>query len=137
MERRLMKSSVLRTADDRVVCERCLVAETPFARMRGLLGRRGLESGEGLLLRPASSVHTFCMRFAIDVVFLGRDGEVLKVAQRVAPWRTAAARGSKAVVELPAGEAGRRGLRVGDRVDLSLEADPASGPAAGLPPVSA
>ena len=88
--------------------------------MRGLLGRSGLESGEGLLLRPASSVHTFFMRFAIDVVFLGRDGEVLKVAKRVPPWRTAAARGAKAVVELAAGEAGRRGIRVGERLTLAF-----------------
>jgi uncharacterized protein len=80
--------------------------------MRGLLGRRGLESGEGLLLRPASSVHTLFMRFPIDVVFLGGDGEVLKVARRVPPWRTVGCRGAKAVVELPAGEAGRRGVRV-------------------------
>jgi uncharacterized protein len=105
--------------------------------MRGLLGRRGLDSGEGLLLRPAASVHTFFMRFPIDVVFLGRDGEVLKVAAHVAPWRTAAARGAKAVVELAAGEAERRGVRAGDRLDLSAEAAPVSGPAAGHPPVSA
>ena len=112
-------TTTLRSADDRVVCERCVVASSPFARMRGLLGRSGLESGEGLLLRPASSVHTFFMRFAIDVVFLGREGEVLKVAKRVPPWRTAAARGAKAVVELPAGEAGRRGIRVGDRLGFA------------------
>jgi uncharacterized membrane protein (UPF0127 family) len=108
----------LRTADDRVVCERCLIAGSPLKRMRGLLGRRGLESGEGLLLRPAASVHTFFMRFAIDVVFLSRDGEVLKVADRVPPWRTAAAKGAKAVVELPAGEAGRRGIRVGTAIAI-------------------
>jgi uncharacterized membrane protein (UPF0127 family) len=108
----------LRTADDRVVCERCLVAGSPLKRMRGLLGRRGLESGEGLLLRPAASVHTFFMRFAIDVVFLSREGEVLKVADRVPPWRTAAAKGAKVVVELPAGEAGRRGISVGTAISV-------------------
>ena len=113
-----MEPIELRTADDRVVCERCLVAGSPLKRMRGLLGRRGLESGEGLLLRPAASVHTFFMRFAIDVVFLSRDGEVLKVADRVPPWRTAAAKGAKAVVELPAGEAGRRGIRVGTAIAI-------------------
>jgi uncharacterized membrane protein (UPF0127 family) len=117
---KFVNSIELRSADDRVVCERCRVASTPLARMRGLLGRRGLESGEGLLLRPASSVHTFFMRFAIDVVFVGREGEVLKVAKRVPPWRTAAARGAKAVVELPAGEAGRRGIRVGDRLAVAV-----------------
>jgi uncharacterized membrane protein (UPF0127 family) len=87
--------------------------------MRGLLGRSGLESGEGILLRPASSVHTFFMRFAIDVVFLNRDGEVLKVANAVPPWRTTAAKGAKAVLELGPGEAGRRGIRVGDRLAVS------------------
>ena len=111
-----MERIELRTEDYRVLCERCLVARSPLARMRGLLGRRGLDSGEGLLLRPAGSVHTFFMRFPIDVVFLSRDGEVLKVADRVPPWRTAAAKGAKAVVELPAGEAGRRGIRVGTAI---------------------
>ena len=113
-----MERIELRTEDDRVLCERCLVARSPLARMRGLLGRRGLDSGEGLLLRPAGSVHTFFMRFPIDVVFLSCDGEVLKVADRVPPWRTAAAKGAKAVVELAAGEAGRRGIRVGTAISL-------------------
>ena len=131
-----MKTVVLRTADGRVVCERCLVAETPLARMRGLLGRSGLESGDGLLLRPAPSVHTFFMRFAIDVVFLTRDGEVVKVARGLRPWRAAAARGAKAALELGAGEADRRGIHPGIRLDLSLSADPNSGPAADHPPVS-
>jgi uncharacterized membrane protein (UPF0127 family) len=99
--------------DGTVVCERCLLAETPFARMRGLLGRSGLSSGEGLLLRPAASVHTAFMKFAIDVVFLDRDLRVLKVVPELGPWRTAACRGSRAVLELPAGEAHSRGIRAG------------------------
>jgi uncharacterized membrane protein (UPF0127 family) len=123
-------------AGGRVVCERCLVAASPLARMRGLLGRRSLAPGEGLLLRPASSVHTFFMRFPIDVVFVSAAGEVLKIAG-LPPWRTAAARGAKAVVELPAGEADRRGIRVGISLDLSLELRPGSGPAAGSPAISA
>jgi uncharacterized membrane protein (UPF0127 family) len=132
-----MKTVSLRTVDGGVVCERCLVADSPWPRMRGLLGRRGLESGEGLLLRPTGSVHTFFMRFPIDVVFLSRDGEVLKVARAVPPWRTAAARGAKAVLELGANEAERREIRVGSRLDLSVLAGPGSGPAANHPPPSA
>jgi uncharacterized membrane protein (UPF0127 family) len=99
--------------DGTVVCERCLLAETSLARLRGLLGRSGLSSGEGLLLRPAASVHTAFMRFTIDVVFLDRDLRVLKVAPEVVPWRTAGCRGARAVLELPAGEASLRGLREG------------------------
>jgi uncharacterized membrane protein (UPF0127 family) len=105
--------------------------------MRGLLGRRGLESGEGLLLRPAASIHTLFMRFPIDVVFVARDGEVLKVVAALPPWRTAAARGAKAVIELPAGEADRRGIHPGLRLDLPFQGGARSGPAAGHPPVSA
>jgi uncharacterized membrane protein (UPF0127 family) len=61
----------------------------------------------------------FFMRFAIDVMFLRRDGEVVKVAANVRPWRVAAARGAKIAVELAPGEAGRRGIAAGDRLDLS------------------
>jgi uncharacterized protein len=108
------------TSDDgSVACERCTVAHTMWSRMRGLLGKRGLDSGEGLLIRPAPSIHTFFMRFPIDVVFLSRQGEVLKVAERVPPWRARSCRHSYAVLELAAGEAGRRGIAVGDRFDTA------------------
>src|SRR6059058_5241587 len=115
-----MKTVSLRTAEGQVVCERCSVADSPWPRMRELLGRRGLESGEGLLLRPTGSVHTFFMRFPIDVVFLSREGEVLKIAQALPPWRTAGARRAKVVLELAADEAERREIRVGTRLDLSV-----------------
>jgi uncharacterized protein len=104
--------------DGSLVCERCLLAETPLTRLRGLLGRAGLERGEGLLLRPASSIHMWFMRFPIDAVFLDPEERVLRVVEHLAPWRMAGCRGAKAVVELPAGEAGRVGLAVGDRLSL-------------------
>ena len=113
------RQMVLRGADGSVVCERCTLANTPLLRMRGLLGRSGLEPGEGLLLEPASSIHMFFMRFAIDAVFLDRDLVVRKVVADLKPWRMACARGSKQVLELPAGEAGRRGVKPGDRLVLA------------------
>jgi len=103
----------LANGDGDVVCERCRLAETAFARMRGLLGRSGLARGEGLLLRPASSVHTAFMRFAIDVVFVDRENRVLKVVADVPPWRAAACKGARATLELPAGEAEKHGLAPG------------------------
>jgi uncharacterized protein len=106
----------LRREDGTTVCERCVLADTALARMRGLLGRRELPSGEGILLKPASSVHMAFMRFPIDAVFLDRDLRVVKVAPDLRPWRAAGRRGAKSVLELPAGEAGRRGLSVGDRL---------------------
>ena len=113
------RSASLTREDGRVVCEHLLVAARPLRRMRGLLGRAELPSDEGILLRPAGSVHTFFMRFPIDVVFLDRKDVVVAIEPGLAPWRTAGRRGAKAVVELPAGEADRRGLRVGERLSVA------------------
>ena len=82
--------------------------------MRGLLGRRSLPGGEGILLRPAGSIHTFFMRFPIDAVFLDRELVVVGIETDLAPWRAAARKRAYAVLELAAGECDRRGLREGD-----------------------
>jgi uncharacterized protein len=110
------KHASLQRQDGRVVCEHLLVAARPLRRMRGLLGRRGLPTGEGILLRPAGSIHTFFMRFPIDVVFLDGEDRVVGIETALSPWRTAGRRGARSVVELAAGECERRGLRVGDRL---------------------
>lgn len=113
-------SAITIPARGATACERCLVADRTLPRMRGLLGRSGLEAGEGLLLRPAASIHTHFMRFAIDVVFLDDTGRVVELRESLGPWRMARRRGAKAVLELRAGEARRRGIAVGDV--LTLEA---------------
>jgi hypothetical protein len=69
-----------------------------------------------MLFTRTGSVHMFFMRFAIDAVFLDEDLVVLKVAPDVEPWRMRSHRGAKAVLELAAGEADRRGVEVGDRL---------------------
>ena len=61
----MARSHVTVRSGEQVVCEECLVADRPLARMRGLLGRTDLPRGEGVLLRPAGSIHTFFMRFPI------------------------------------------------------------------------
>ncbi len=99
--------------EDRVACERCDVADHVVARMRGLLGRKVLPQGEGVLLRPAGSIHTFFMRFPIDVVFLSEEDVVLKVVHRLPPWRAAGMKGARSVLELAAGEVESRGIDVG------------------------
>ncbi len=102
--------------DGRVVVERCLVAARPLRRMRGLLGRRDLPRGEGILLRPAASIHTLFMRFPIDVVFLDEELTVLAIAADLRPWRSAGRRKARAALELPAGECARQELTIGDRL---------------------
>ena len=105
--------------DGRVVLERCAVADGFLTRLRGLLGRRGLEAGEGLLLSPSSSVHTVFMRFPIDVVFLDRGLRVLGVVPNLRPWRLAGRRGARHVLELAAGQAQARAIRHGEHLTLT------------------
>lgn len=101
----------------RVVCGRCEVADTATARARGLLGRKELSSGEGLLIKPSFSIHTFFMRFPIDAVFLDRSGSIVDVVRGLKPWRTATRFRARAVLELAAGEAERVTLRIGERLE--------------------
>jgi hypothetical protein len=102
-----------------IVCRRCTVADRPLARMRGLLGRRMLDPEEGILLRPASSIHTWFMHFPIDAVFLDDDLAVMATERDLSPWNTARARGARAVLELPAGSCDRHELSPGERLALS------------------
>ena len=100
------------------------MADRPLARMRGLLGRSELPRGEGLLLTPAPSIHTAFMRFEIDMLFLDRELHVLRIAPRLRPWRAAAKRRARSVLELACGEAERLGVQVGDQLAI-LESEPA------------
>ena len=92
------------------------LADHFFSRLKGLLGRSALPDGGGLVIRPCNSVHTFGMRFPIDVLFLRRDGCVVKTVHGMGPGRTAACMGASSVVELPAGAGA--GCRVGDIVSF-------------------
>jgi uncharacterized protein len=106
----------VRTAEGKVLCERCEIPGSAFGRARGLLGRSGLEPGGGMLIDRAGSVHMFFMRFPIDVVFLDRDWKVVGVRHRLRPWRVAGARHAVAALELPAGAAAEAGIQEGDAV---------------------
>ena len=102
-----------------VVCPRLAVADSARARMRGLLGRDAMAADEGLLLRPAGSVHTAFMRFPIDVVFLDRAMRVLRIQPDLRPWRMAGQRGARAVLEMEAGAAARNGISAGMQLRFS------------------
>ena len=125
---RAMPQVALANGDGEVVCEHCLLAETALTRMRGLLGRSGLSAGEGMLLRPAASIHMAFMRFPIDAVFLDREDRVVKVVAELRPWRAAGCRGARSVLELPAGEAARRAIRPGMSLTQVWRSEPASRP---------
>lgn len=81
---------------------------------RGLLGRRSLDKGKGLLIRGCSSIHTMFMRFPIDVVYLNKDMTVRKIRGGMRPFRISLCFGADSVLELAAGEARRYGIKKGD-----------------------
>jgi uncharacterized membrane protein (UPF0127 family) len=85
-------------------------------RKKGLLGRDSLGDGNGLVIAPSQAVHTFGMRFPIDIVAVGRDGRVIKVREAVGPRRLVFALTAFAIVELPAGACARAGVSAGDRL---------------------
>lgn len=107
-----------------VLASRLEVAESGPRRSKGLLGREGLGSGEGLWIVPCESVHTFFMRFAIDLVYLDRKNKVKKVRSAVPPWRLSACLTAHSVIELPAGTVESTRTRAGDMLEF-LPADAA------------
>ena len=99
---------VLRREDDgEVLCERCVVADTTFRRLRGLLGRRDLRPGEGIVLRPGWSIHTAFLLFSIDVAFADERGRVLRVIPDLPPRRIRRCPGAAVALEAHAGELSR------------------------------
>ncbi|MCG3175056.1 MAG: hypothetical protein GMKNLPBB_03392 [Myxococcota bacterium] len=95
-------------------------ARTFFSRMRGLLGRNGLPPDHALLIRQCPSIHTWFMRFAIDVIHLDGDLRVVAVARNLPPWRFGGFfTGSVQVAEMAAGSASPDRVRTGDQLALT------------------
>lgn len=116
---------VSRPSDKRIVADSCFVAESFWARFKGLMGKRAMADGSGLLLQPCNSIHTFFMNFPIDVIYLSRkfDREqrlynVVSIKHAMKPWRMdLPVWGANAVLELPMGAAAD--LNQGDLLCLS------------------
>lgn len=99
------------------MADHCAVADSFFTRAFGLIPRASLAAGEGLLITKTSSITMWFMRFAIDAVFIDREKRVVRVAERIPPWRLAiTAGGARDVVELPAGTAARTATQAGDEL---------------------
>src|SRR5512138_3540104 len=85
---------LVNTRTGRAIADSVVGAFDPAARRRGLLGRDGLSAGEALIIAPTNAIHTFFMRFDIDVAFVARDGRIVKLRQSMPPWRLAFAIGA-------------------------------------------
>src|SRR6267154_4357910 len=103
------------------------VADRGATRRKGLLGRSGLSAGEGLWIVPCESVHTFGMKFPIDLVYLDRNKKVKKVRSGVPPWRLSACLSAHSVIELATGTIHRTQTSPGDRLEFSSADAPSGG----------
>ncbi len=111
---------VTNTTRGTIVGESIELADTSLTRMFGLLGRRGLDAGGGLWIKPSSGVHTFGMAFKIDVVGLDRDLKVIKLWRCLVPFRvTSVSLKLKSVIELPCGTIKKTQIQLGDQMEIS------------------
>ena len=92
------------------------LADTSAKRRTGLLKHERLDPGHGLWIVPCESVHTFFMKFAIDLVYVDRKLKVRKVRNAVPPWRLSACLTAHSILELPAGTAHQTGTQPGDEL---------------------
>lgn len=104
------------TPSETCLGDRVRAASTSDERRTGLLRSDCFTPGQGLWLNPCEAVHTFGMRFPIDVIFLDRNGKVRAVKHSVRPWRIAVSLLAESALELPEGTSRRFGIKTGDQV---------------------
>ena len=114
--------TVRNTTRNTVLGDRIGVAGTSLSRLIGLLGKRGLEAGTGLLIIPSQAIHTVAMRFAIDVLFLDRDWRVIHLRHGMVPFRmTRLHWRARSVLELPKGVIAQTSTAVGDQLSVMCQ----------------
>lgn len=97
------------------------IADSFLSRLRGLLGRSGLDEGEGLLISPCRSIHCLGMKFPIDAIFLDKDYRVVAIHPDLQPGAMACNRKARHVLEIKAGEAVRHNIQVGELLIITAD----------------
>ncbi len=102
-----------------ILSEEVIIADTPFKRIKGLLGKKELRKGQALVLRPCNSIHTFFMRFPIDVLFVDKDNRVIKTISCLKPFKLTAIYFNAAfAIELPSGTIQSFSIQKGDTLQI-------------------
>lgn len=111
---------IINKNNNSVVSEEVIFANTPLKRMKGLLGRKELKKGQALVIKPCNSIHTFFMRFSIDVLFVDKENRVVKIISCLKPSRLSLVYFNSAfVVELPTGTIQSASIKEGDTLLLN------------------
>lgn len=95
---------IINKTNNAVIAQEAEFANTPLKRLKGLLGRKALPKGHALIIKPCNSIHTFFMRFSIDVLFVDTNNKIVKIKPCLKPFRlTGIYYNAAYVIELPAG----------------------------------
>ncbi len=109
---------VVNTTRQIELADRVELAGSGAKRSKGLLGRTGLGPGEGMWIVPCEAVHTFWMKFALDLVYLDRQHHVAKIKRNVPPWRLSACLTAHSVIEFAAGSIRESDVQPGDKLEF-------------------
>jgi uncharacterized membrane protein (UPF0127 family) len=114
-----MLFKIINISRSTALADKTEIAQTIFTRAKGLLGRKGLENGQALIIKDCNSIHTFFMRFPIDVVFVDRNDYVLRVVENIKPFRLSpVAWRASCTIELPVGVVKSSQTQKGDRLKI-------------------
>jgi uncharacterized protein len=115
---RELPTQVLNDSRNEVIATSVEVATSFMSRGKGLMFRKSFPDGSALVIDPCTSIHMFWMRFPLDVLYLNREDEVVRVQHGIKPWRVGPirTRGAAYVIELPAGTIAKSGTEVGDKI---------------------
>lgn len=113
----ITKTYEVKLSNGEVICRKMIVASGLIERMKGLMFSEGLPDCDGFLIKPCNSIHTFFMRYPLDVIFLDKDFKVVKVMYDLAPWRmTSIYFKASQVLEMKAGTL-KKNLGSGDKLE--------------------
>lgn len=112
---------IINTTKQACLAENAVFARTVSSRLIGLLNRASIKPGEALVIIPSNSIHTFFMRFNIDVVFIDKDNAVLKTIPQMRPFRLSpVVFKASSVIELPAGTIQTTQTQAGDKIEFAI-----------------
>ncbi len=110
---------IINLTKNQILAQTVYIADTPIKRMKGLIGFKSLKTSEAMLIKPCNSIHTFFMRFPIDLLFIDKDNIIIKAMSDIKPYRFSPLYlFSRAVIELSSGTIRNTGTKEGDQISI-------------------
>ncbi len=110
---------ILITKNNRIITDNAEIADSFFTRFKGLMFRKAIEPDYALYIRPCNQIHTFSMRFPIDVIYLSKDGTVVEIHENVKPNKICkTVKNAEGVIEINASMSSKLDIFKGDVLEI-------------------